>query len=505
MPTIYSRRWLSFFALALTIVIVVLDYMALNVALPTLQREMSATISELQWIIDAYILAFAAMLMSMGALADRIGHVAILRTGMFIFGSASLFAAFSGSAWHLVVARVFMGLGGAMIVPASLALISIIFPPEERGRAIGAWGAMNGLGVILGPLLGGWLLEQYQWGAIFLINIPVVITSLIAGLILLPKSNVRLQRRIDLLGTAFSTITIFLLVFGIIKSNDVGWSHPFVYGSLAIALISGYSFFLWEKKTDTPMFDLSLFKNQYLSSGSGSIAIMAFTMFGFIFIMTLYMQFVKNYSPLQTGFRFLPFAIGYALGNFSSSTSVQKWGTKSVVTMSYVGMTIASLFIAFWDATTPFWIIGVNMGIMAFFHGNIMTPSLNAVLGSLPKNRAGIGSAIGSISLQVGGALGVAVLGSLLNSIYRYHVAATVEVETLFPIQAIHGAKESLGTALAVAGGLPAEVGHGLTVLARAAFMSGWLQVFLAVCCVGITGMSFALKVIPSRAALLKK
>lgn len=500
-----SRPWLAFSALALTILIVVLDYMVLNVALPTLQREMNATISELQWIADAYILVFAALLMTMGALADRIGHVPMLRTGMLIFGIASLLAAFSASTWHLVAARALMGLGAAMIVPATLALISLIFPPEQRGKAIGAWGAMNGLGVVLGPLLGGWLLEQYQWGSIFLINIPVIIISLIAGFFLIPQSNVRVHHRIDLLGTTLSTITIFLLVFGIIKSNDAGWSQPSVYGTLTAALICGYFFFHWERKTDTPMVDLSLFKNSYLSAGSSSIALMAFSMYGFIFVLTLYMQLVKEYSPLQTGFRFLPLALGYAIGTVSSSRNVQQWGTRAVITISFVGISVASLFIVFWNAATPFWLIGLNIGLLTFFQGNIMAPSLNAVLGAMPKGRAGVGSAIGSISLQVGGALGVAVLGSLLHGSYRSRMNHLLDSNAFFPIQALQGAKESLGAALVVAGGLPVEIGQGLTGLARAAFMHGWILVFLAICCVGISGMAFARKVMPSSEAPLKR
>lgn len=505
MPTVYPQRWLAFAALALTVLIVVLDYMVLNVALPTLQREMNATISELQWIADAYILAFAALLMTMGALADRIGHIIMLRTGMFIFGIASLLAAFSGSAWQLVAARALMGLGAAMIVPSTLALISIIFPPEERGKAIGAWGAMNGLGVVLGPLLGGWLLEQYQWGSIFLINIPIIIISLIAGLFLIPKVNVRVKRHIDLPGTILSAITILLLVFGIIKTNNTGLLQPSVYGTLCGALIFGYCFFRWEKKTEAPMIDLALFKNPYVSSGSSSIALMAFSMYGFIFVLTLYMQLVKGYSPMQTGIRFLPLAIGYAMGTVSSSRNVQRWGTKSVITISFVGMAIASLFIAFWNEATPFLIIGLNVGLLSFFLGNIMAPSLNAVLGALPPSRAGVGSAIGSISLQVGGALGVAVLGSLLNGIYRFRMIHLFDYNILFPIQAIQNATESLGAALAVAATLPADIGQGLTSLARTAFMHGWILVFFAICCVSISGMFFTRKAMPSNIASSKK
>lgn len=497
--TTNSRRWRAFSVLALAVLIVVLDHMVLNVALPTLQRQMGATISELQWIVDAYILAFAALLLTMGALGDRIGHTTMFRAGMSVFGLASLAGAFAGSAWHLIAARVFMGVGGAMIMPATLALISSIFPAEERGKAIGAWGAMNGLGVVLGPLLGGWLLEHFNWSAVFLINVPVVITAILAGLFLIPKSDVRVRRRIDLPGTALSAATIFLLVFGIIKGNDLSWAHPLVYGALALSFISGFLFYLRERRTDVPMLDLSLFKNPHLLAGSGSIAIMTFAMFGVLFALTLYMQFVKTYSPLETGLRFLPIAIGYAFGSVSSHSSVLRWGTKAVVAAGFAGMATLAPLIAFWQTATPFWLIGLCVGLLSFCLGNIMTPALNLVLGAVPKDRAGVGSAIGNISFQVGGALGVAALRSVLSSIYRFRMDVALVANAVFPVQVIQGAKESLGAAVVLAGGLPAGVAQKLLLLARATFMTGWLMVFLAVCCVGMVGMFFVLKLMPSR------
>nr|MBN2278545.1 DHA2 family efflux MFS transporter permease subunit [candidate division Zixibacteria bacterium] len=497
--TIYSRRWQAFSVLALAVLIVVLDHMVLNVALPTLQRQMGTTLSELQWIVDAYILAFATLLLTMGALGDRIGHTAMLRAGMSLFGLASLSGAFAGSVWQLIVARVFMGAGAAMIMPATLAIISSIFPPEERGKAIGAWGAMNGLGVVLGPLLGGWLLEHFNWSAIFLINVPVVITALAAGFFLIPKNNTRARRHIDLPGTALSAATIFLLVFGIIKGTDLGWAHPLVYGALILALISGLFFYLRERRTDFPMIDLSLFKNPHLLAGSGSIAIMTFAMFGVLFALTLYMQFVKTYSPMETGLRFLPMAVGYAFGSVSSHRSVLRWGTRTVVAWGFAGMAMLAPLIAFWQSATPFWLIGLCVGLLSFCLGNIMTPALNIVLGAVPKERAGIGSAIGNISFQLGGAFGVAALGAVLGSIYRFRMDTALDGNAFFSVQVIQGAKESLGSAVVLAGALPVEAGQKLLLLARATFMSGWLIVFLAICCVGIVGLVFALRRMPPR------
>lgn len=498
---INPRRWWAFSVLALAVLIVVLDHMVLNVALPTLQRQIGATISELQWIVDAYVLAFATLLLTMGALGDRIGHRVMLRLGMSVFGSASLFAAFAGSAWHLVVARVFMGLGGAMIMPATLALISSMFPPQERGKAIGAWGAMNGLGVVLGPLLGGWLLEYFNWGAIFLINVPIVIIALVAGSFLIPRSNAQVERRIDVPGTILSAATIFLLVFGIINGSDIGLTHPLVYGALVLSVLFGSLFILWENKTDAPMLDLSLFGNPHLSAGSSSIGIMTFAMFGVLFALTLYMQFVKTYSPMETGLRFLPIAIGYALGSTSSHGNVLRWGTKPVVTAGFAGMALLAPLIAFWQAVTPFWFIGLCVGLLSFCLGTIMAPSLNTVLGAVPKDRAGIGSAIGNISFQTGGALGIAALGSLLNGVYRFRMDAALSANHLLSTQPIQGAKESLGEAILIAGSLPVDVGQRLSLLAKESFMGGWQILFLTVCAAGIAGGVFVLKYMPPHGA----
>jgi predicted MFS family arabinose efflux permease len=324
-------------------------------------------------------------------------------------------------------------------------------------------------------------------------------------LFLIPKAETRIRRRIDLPGTALSAATVFLLVFGIIKGNDLGWAHPTVYGALALSFVSGFLFYLRERKTDSPMLDFSLFKNPRLSAGSGSIAIMTFAMFGVLFALTLYMQFVKTYSPLETGLCFLPIAIGYAIGSVSSHGSVRRWGTKAVVTAGFAGMAVLASLIAFWNAATPFWLIGLGAGLLSFCFGNIMTPALDAVLGAVPKNLAGVGSAIGNISFQVGGALGVAVLGSILGGIYRFQMKAALDANAAFPVQVIQGATESLGAAVVLAGGLSAEVGQRLLLLARTTFMNGWLTVFIGVCGVGAAGVFFTLILMPSRDSFRKK
>lgn len=498
-------RWWAFSVLALAVLIVVLDHMVLNVALPTLQRRLGAGISELQWIVDAYILTFASLLLTMGALGDRVGHSIMLRVGMSVFGLASLFGAFSDSVEQLVAARVFMGLGGAMIIPATLAIISGLFSPQERGKAIGAWGAMNGLGVVLGPLLGGWLLEHFSWSAVFLINVPIVIIALIAGFFLVPKSRARIKRGVDLPGTFLSAATVFLLVFSIIKGGDLGWKNPLIYQSLVLSLVCGGLFILREIRAKSPMLDLSLFKDPHFSAGGGSIAIMTFAMFGSLFALTLYMQFVKAYSPMETGLRFLPVAVGYALGSVFSNKCVMRWGARSVVAAGFAGMAALAPLMAFWLSDTPFWLIGTYVGLFSFCQGNIMPPALNVVLKSLPQERAGVGSAIGNVSFQVGGALGIAALGSLMGSVYRSQMDTALKAEAALPAQVAQVARESLGGAVISAGSLPEEIGQGLLSLARNSFMDGWMVIFWVICVLGFIGMLFVLRFMPPRHDYLAK
>jgi len=496
---VYQQRWWAFAVLALTILIVVIDHTILNVALPTLQRELKATISELQWMVDAYILAFATLLLTMGTLGDRIGRAKMLRAGMMVFGGASLIAGFAGSAGHLVAARVVMGVGAAMIMPATLAIIINIFPSKERGKAIGAWGAMNGVGVALGPLLGGWLLDHFNWSAVFFINIPIVVTALAAGRFLIPDSHDPTPRRLDIPGTLLSAITMWLLVFGFIKASDWGWTHPAVTGSLAGFIMAGFLFIFRERKTGAPMLDLDLFRNRRLLAGSGGIAIMTAAMFGVLFGLTMYMQFVKDYSALETGLRFLPIAFGYAFGSMSSNPINNSWGTKAVTAAGFLGLAVLAPVIAFWRIDTPFWQIGLMLFALSYCLGNIMTPALNAVLGAVPKDRAGVGSAIGNVSFQVGGALGVAALGSTLSSVFRARMESALAPLSFLPAEIIGAAKESVGAAVTVAARLPEGVRQNLSLLAGQSFMEGWQVILLVVSAIGVTGAVFTLKFMPSR------
>ena len=494
---ILERRWWTFAVLALAILIVVIDHTILNVALPSIQQALGATLSELQWMVDAYILAFAMLLLTMGTLCDRIGRATMLRAGMLLFGAASLAAVFSISAWQLILARVFMGVGAAMIMPATLAIITNIFPDEERDKAIAIWGAMNGVGVAIGPLLGGILIEQFTWNAVFFINVPIVAIALISGIFLVPNSCDPESRRVDVPGTILSALTLSALVFGLIKGSDWGWSDPVVLGSLTAAILLGYLFIWWERKTTDPMLDLQLFSNPRLSTASACISIMTVAMFGMLFGLTMYMQFIKNYAVLETGVRFLPMAFGYALGSMASNKAAVMWGTRKVVTAGFLGMMALSAVVSFWQIDTPYWQIGLLLFAVSFCMGNIMTPCLNAVLGAVPKSRAGLGSAIGNVSFQLGGALGVAALGAALSSVYRQKMVSALTAFSDIPVNIAGIAAESVGAALRIIAMLPAGVREEILLLAKQGFMNGWQIVALAISVLALAGAVIALKFMP--------
>ena len=305
MEDIYRRRWFTLAVLSISMVIVGIDNTILNVALPTLQRSLEASASSLQWIVDAYILVFAGLLLTMGALGDRFGRKRALQVGLLVFVTASVLAAYSQTSAQLVASRAAMGVGSALIFPSTLSVIVNVFPREERGRAIGVWAGMAAIGMPLGPLVGGWLLENFWWGSVFLINVPVVATALTLGLFLVPESRNPVARKIDFIGAVLSISGLSTLVYAIIEAPNLGWGDPVVLGGLAAAAALLVTFVLYEKRRVDPILDIRLFSNPRFSVGATAISLTFLALFGSMFLLTLYLQFVKDYSPLQAGLRLL--------------------------------------------------------------------------------------------------------------------------------------------------------------------------------------------------------
>ena len=467
----YRRRWATLAVLSLSLVIIGLDNTILNVALPTLQRTFDASASQLQWMVDSYVVVFAGLLLTMGALGDRSGRAKALASGLIIFGGASFFASNAGSAGELIAARAVMGIGAALIMPATLSIIVDVFPRDERGRAIAIWAAVAGVGIGLGPLLGGILLESFWWGSVFLVNVPVVAAALALGWYLVPDSRDPEARPLDLPGAVTSMGAVSALVYAIIEASDRGWSDPLVLGAFGAAIALGAAFAYRELNTEHPMLDLSFFRSARFSAGIAAISISYFALFGTLFLLTQYLQFVQGYSALEAGLRTAPLAIGIGIGAGRSDALVRRFGTTRVVLMGSIGLGLVIGSMGLWTVGTTYWIVGSAIALMAFFMGNVMAPATDSVMGAVPEAKAGVGSAMNDVTRQVGGALGIAVIGSVLNGSYSSKMADAVAT---LPPTAAEAASDSVGAAIQVAAQLPEGAGEILVGAAGSAFVDAF-------------------------------
>jgi EmrB/QacA subfamily drug resistance transporter len=463
----YQRRWWTLGILALSLVIIGLDNTILNVAIPTLQNDLSATASELQWMVDSYVLVFAGLLLTMGALGDRFGRAGALATGLAIFGVASLVASQTTTATQLISARAVMGIGGALIMPATLSIITDVFPREERGRAIGIWAGVAGAGIGLGPIVGGVLLESFAWGSVFLVNVPIVLIALVGGYFLVPSSRDPEATPLDLKGAALSMVAISALVYSIIEGPAVGWTSGLVLTGFVAAIAFGAAFVLTELRTEHPMLNLSFFANRRFSGGATAISIAFFSLFGVIFLLTQYLQFVQGYTALEAGLRTAPIAIGMIIGSATSPRLAERFGTTRVVAGGLLLLAALLTTFTFLTPTTPYWALGLGLVVMSTGLGTIMAPSTDAVMGAVPLAKAGVASATNDVARQVSGAVGVAVIGSAFNSAYSSNVAGSL---TQLPAEAAAAAGNSIGAAMKISSQLPEQAGAALATAARQGF-----------------------------------
>jgi EmrB/QacA subfamily drug resistance transporter len=342
----------------------------------------------------------------------------MLQAGIIVFALASMAAAFSDSGTELIIWRAVMGVGGAMILPSTLAIITNVFPREERGRAIGVWAGLNGIGIALGPIIGGLIIENLTWRWMFFVNLPVAVVALVLGWFLIPNSRDQNPKRIDAPGTLLSMAALSTLIFGLIKSNDWGWTDARVIGSLGGGIVLVAAFILWERHTAHPMLEVHLFRNRRFSAGVMAVCLMSLGLVGITFTLTLYMQFVKGFSPLQTGVRVVPLALGMFIGATTADRLVRAVGTTKVMLIGFLGIAAVGAIASFWEVNTVYWQLGVVFACLGFSLGYVAAPASDAVMGALPEARAGVGSAMNTVSRMFSGSLGVAVLGSILSSIY---------------------------------------------------------------------------------------
>jgi EmrB/QacA subfamily drug resistance transporter len=479
--------------LSLSLVIIGLDNTILNVALPTLVRELGASASELQWMVDSYVLVFAGLLLTMGALGDRFGRKLALNTGLVIFGVASVFAAFSDSATALIAARAFMGIGGALIMPSTLSIITNIFTGAERGRAIAAWAAVAGLGIVVGPALGGWLLEHFWWGSIFLINVFIVGAAILFGFFLVPESKDPAATPLDPVGALLSIVGLTALVYAIIEAPAKGWTDGVVLLGFGLAIVLLGAFLWWERRVEHPMLRLEFFKNPRFSAASGAIAMVFFAMFGTIFLLTQYLQFVLGFSPLEAGIRVMPVATMVIAAPLAARV-VEKVGTKRVVATGLAVVAVAMGWLALIDINSGYGHVATTLTLLGFGMGAAMAPATESIMGSLPLAKAGVGSAMNDTTRQVGGALGVAILGSILASSYG---AAMQPVVSVLPPEAAALAGDSVGGAIRVAQQI-GDAAAPLIAAANEAFINAMTSAVWVAAAIALLGSLITWRYLPS-------
>ena len=468
----YERRWWTLGVLCLSLTVISIDNTILNVALPSIVRSLDAAGSQLQLLIDGYTIVFACLLLTAGSLGDKLGRKGILTIGLAIFGACSTLAAFSQSTDQLVLARALMGIGGACIYPSTLSILTNTFlDPRERGRAIGVWAGVSGLGVAIGPLAGGLLLEHFWWGSVFLVNLPICVTAIVLGRFLVPTTPKDEDHSLDPLGALLSIVGLVGLLYAIIEVPDRGWSDPTVLTSLAVGVVFLGAFGWWERRIAHPMLDLAFFKNPRFSAASATITMTFFALFGSTFLLTQYFQFVLLYSPLKAGMLTAPVAVGIMATAPQAPKLVERIGTKYVVV---IGLSIVSLGLMLYASNTLMSSISGGAFVRLLFGvgmGFTIAPATESIMGSLPKAKAGVGSAVNDTTRQAGGALGVAVIGSIFAA--RYH--SVIQAPAGVPTAARPFVHDSIGKALEAVPRfhLPPALAHSVHDAASAAYLSG--------------------------------
>jgi EmrB/QacA subfamily drug resistance transporter len=453
-----ARRPLILASLLLAAFAINLDITIVNVALPSLVRELHASTSQLQWIVDAYSLVFAALILAAGSLSDRLGRKGFLLAGLGVFGAASVAGGFTTTAGQLIVARCFMGLGAAMIFPSTLSLLSNVFTERaERARAIGLWGASAGAAIALGPIVGGWLLERFSWQSIFFVMAPVAAAgaSLVAATV--PTSRDPRAPKTDVPGLVLSTLAMAALIYTIIEAPAQGWTSGRSVAGFALAAALFAAFIARERSAREPMLDLSLFRNPRFSAASGAVTVTFFSLAGFIFLITQYFQFLKGYGPLEAGVRTLPVAISVAIASVFGTKLAVRFGTKLVVTIGLLLLASFFVWVSTATVTTTYLTIAFAMVVCGTGMGLTSAPATEAIMGVVPKDKAGVGSAVNDATRLLGATLGVAVIGSIYASVFASRLSATLPGG--LPGAVAHATHQSVGAALTVAARLGAT-GH---------------------------------------------
>lgn len=484
----HPRRWAILSVLVVSLLVVILDNTVLNIALPTIQKDLQATAGQLVWSVDSYILAFAALLFTWGVIGDRVGRKRVLVIGMIIFGTASAICAFSASASMLIGWRAVMGIGGAAVLPTTLAIITVVFPPHERGKAIGAWAAAVGGAVALGPVLGGLLLQNpgwsswltgNDWGSVFLINVPIVLVGVFFIIRVVPETRNPQPRRLDIPGLLLSVVGLVLLVFGIIHASETkDWLTASVLVPIALGALVITGFLTLEARSDHASFDVSLFRNRGYAVSITAVSLAFFALSGITFTLPFYLQILRGYDTLTAGLCFVPFAVGQLLAAPRSAAMVLKFGYRAVMTTGLVLVAVALAGLFALQMTTPLWLLIAIFFIFGFGMGNVIAPGSTVMQNVLPLARAGAGSAVQNTVRQVAGALGVAIIGTVLATRYAANLAPVLDT---LPAQFPDSGKVAASDSIIATSAVLDEAGRqGLPGAVVESVRSGSFDAFLA-------------------------
>ena len=497
-----SNKPLILTALLLAAFMINLDTTIVNVALPTLVRELHASTVQLEWIVDTYNLLFAALVLAAGNLGDRVGRKGVLLAGLLVFGVSSFAGGLVNSPGALIAARAVMGIGAALIFPATLSLLTNVFTERgERARAIGLWGASTGVGIALGPIIGGWLLEHFNWSSVFFALVPFAAIAAVLVAVGVPTSRDPEAPAADRPGLLFSTAAMAVLIYTIIEAPNRGWAAGLTIAGFIGAAVLLAAFIAWERQVADPMLDVNLFKNLRFSAASGSVTITFFSLMGFIFVMTLYFQFLKGYSPLSTGVRLLPVATMTGITSVLGTRLAVQRGTKLVVAGGMVCLAIGLAWASASSTSTGYLTIAATMVFIGSGIGLTSAPATESIMGAVSAAKAGIGSAVNDATRITGATLGVAVVGSIYASIYSSRLADALPAG--IPASIADSAQRSVGTALGIAAHLDASgrpaLAQGLHQAASNAFFDGFQIAVLVAAGITLAGAVAAAILIPSQ------
>jgi DHA2 family multidrug resistance protein-like MFS transporter len=494
-PEIHARRWFLLGIMCLSLVLVVMSVSGLNTALPTIQRELGASASELQWIVDSYAVVFAGLLLSAGAIGDRFGRRGALLGGLAVFGLGALLGGLGSDASQVIASRAVMGIGAAFIMPATLSIITSIFPPHERPRAIAIWAGFAGAGASIGPVVTGGLLESFWWGSTLLVNVPVVVATLAAVWAFAPASRDDTHTPLDPVGALLSLIGLSSLIFGIIEGPEDGWTSGPVLAAFLLAGVVLASFVAWERRSDHPMLPLTLFRDRRFSTGSGVITVSFFVMFGFFFLITQYLQFARGYSALEAGLAGLPASLAFLVFSPRSAALVDRYGPARVMALGLAVVAGAFGLLTTLTTDTPYLVIGVAFALLGAGMSITAAPATSEIMTSVPLSKAGVGSAVNDTTRELGGALGIALLGSIANAAYRSGIDLA---GTELPASTRAAAAESVGAAASVADRVPG--GDQVLTQAASAFTDAFTLTNRVALAIALTAAAAVLTVLRPRA-----